>query len=75
MPLTAADCAGLQGLRLPQPGGAVYQTRSPAKRAALAHTNLPQQLALVVGIERVHYARFLPRNQGPFAVPKVDQNR
>src|SRR5580765_4587838 len=29
MELTAADCAGLQRLRSPQPAGGVYQARSP----------------------------------------------
>src|SRR5579862_8384497 len=32
MAVTAADCAGLQGMRSPQPAGGVYQTFLPLSR-------------------------------------------
>ena len=38
MALTAADCAGLQRGLPPQPGGGVYQTRSPV---ATRSANIP----------------------------------
>ena len=38
MALTAADCAGLQRGRVPQPTGGVYHTRSPSVRRS---ANMP----------------------------------
>ena len=46
-----------------------------AYRAALANPHLPQDFALIIGIERMDHARFLACEQRPLAVPKRHQNR